>query len=876
MARKKPVPIFPGLMSNLASKFVRRSTRVPGRQTSSSPAFDRQSSPEFAGFPDRSPSPKSTSPLVDTIEVNDHVSASGDDSDSALSSSVASDTGIDAVAEEDGEQEVEEKTQAKPTRNITKKAPKKPVKRPSTGRPPGRPPNKTKTGRVSKVVKKKKEKKEKKLPVLRAWHKAFVQDLDPSATPEPAVAPKRTSSKLENLRRNALKDALDASSQEPKTVESIDDILARDPPADELEYVSFATERSNPQVWAPLIGGVTAEEKARIEQELFDAGILDIPDKYHPEYLKTKNEDPGNFNKILFYDGVPPKRKLAIAGVPKDPLVIDPPGSGTPFDALKFPDRLVAQLNRDDEETLYGWDTKALKQIPKELLMRLEPDTLAKLPNEVLSRQPSEVLDNLPSDATFFSKLPSNSKLKRPEHRSAYLKKQNASETKVNQPLEARASRGTSNGPSNIQSSSQSKNDDGAGLRGDHGQFLTAPARGQGGKFLPKVRAAGIEPEIPLWAMSANNKPARSRKPTGKALSGAATLNIGSSSRRRSGNTFLSDPMTAKAASDQAQDKGKGKERVMELQWTDQPSSAATSKPKAFSRRRSGDNFLADPMTAKAASDQAQNKGKERAIELMWPDQSKELGDSSSDELMDDAFPRRGSGSAFLPDPMTVKAASDQMQDKGEDQVIELKWPEPPKGLGLSSSDEFWNDQCFTCATMGMECNGERPECLWCRMTEAHCSFLAESPGDTGFLYPDPDPGRAPGLQLNLLPVATEFQAYFLPDLQEESFSSRPSIRITIPDHLKGLLVDDWENVTKSLLLVPLPSQAPANFIIDSYYNEEKMNRRLGSAEADVLEEFAAGMKVYFEKSVGKILLYRFERSQLADVSSMPQFLDHY
>jgi len=84
---------------------------------------------------------------------------------------------------------------------------------------------------------------------------------------------------------------------------------------------------------------------------------------------------------------------------------------------------------------------------------------------------------------------------------------------------------------------------------------------------------------------------------------------------------------------------------------------------------------------------------------------------------------------------------------------------------------------------------------------------------------------------------------------------------------LKNLLVDDWENVTKSLLLVPLPSQAPANFIIDSYFNEEKMNRRLGSVEADVLEEFCAGMKLYFEKSVGKILLYRFERAQLAEVS---------
>ena len=101
---------------------------------------------------------------------------------------------------------------------------------------------------------------------------------------------------------------------------------------------------------------------------------------------------------------------------------------------------------------------------------------------------------------------------------------------------------------------------------------------------------------------------------------------------------------------------------------------------------------------------------------------------------------------------------------------------------------------------------------------------------------------------------------------QEESFITKPSIRITIPDYLKNILVDDWENVTKSLLLVPLPSQAPANYIIDSYYDEEKLGRRLGSAEADILMEFCAGLKVYFEKSIGKILLYRFERSQLAEV----------
>jgi mortality factor 4-like protein 1 len=106
---------------------------------------------------------------------------------------------------------------------------------------------------------------------------------------------------------------------------------------------------------------------------------------------------------------------------------------------------------------------------------------------------------------------------------------------------------------------------------------------------------------------------------------------------------------------------------------------------------------------------------------------------------------------------------------------------------------------------------------------------------------------------------------------QEEHFTTRPSIRLSIPDVLKSHLVDDWENVTKSLYLVSLPSQAPANFIIDQYWNEEKINRRLGSADTDILLELCCGLKLYFEKAVGKILLYRFERLQLTEVRSTQQ-----
>lgn len=105
--------------------------------------------------------------------------------------------------------------------------------------------------------------------------------------------------------------------------------------------------------------------------------------------------------------------------------------------------------------------------------------------------------------------------------------------------------------------------------------------------------------------------------------------------------------------------------------------------------------------------------------------------------------------------------------------------------------------------------------------------------------------------------------------LQEEAFHSRASVRIPVPDHLKSILVDDWENVTKNLSLVPLPSKTPVNQILTNYFDEEKGKRRLGSAEADLLEEVVAGVKEYFAKCLGRILLYRFEREQFFEVRQL-------
>lgn len=103
-------------------------------------------------------------------------------------------------------------------------------------------------------------------------------------------------------------------------------------------------------------------------------------------------------------------------------------------------------------------------------------------------------------------------------------------------------------------------------------------------------------------------------------------------------------------------------------------------------------------------------------------------------------------------------------------------------------------------------------------------------------------------------------------ELQEEDFLRRPAVRLFIPDALKSILVDDWEKVTKEQKLAPVPSPTPISQFLNEFYAAEADARRPGSADADILEEVIAGVREYFNKSLGRILLYRFERQQFYEV----------
>jgi mortality factor 4-like protein 1 len=83
-----------------------------------------------------------------------------------------------------------------------------------------------------------------------------------------------------------------------------------------------------------------------------------------------------------------------------------------------------------------------------------------------------------------------------------------------------------------------------------------------------------------------------------------------------------------------------------------------------------------------------------------------------------------------------------------------------------------------------------------------------------------------------------------------------------MPDALKSILVDDWENITKNLQLAKVPSNMPVSVILDEYLDQERRRRMPGTASVDLLEEVVSGLKEYFNRSLGRILLYKYERGQ--------------
>ena len=498
--------------------------------------------------------------------------------------------------------------------------------------------------------------------------------------------------------------------------ESVDDILARTPPPDPEEHLSKATKRSG-LFWAPLLSGTTNNEKMLIDQELRAEGRLEeIPPTFHPKYEKARIQDPSNMNRLHFFEGGDPQKRRMIAGVPESPLQIDPPGSGTPFDALKYPDRLVDMLNRlpnDPDNTLYGWDIQSLKRIPKHLFAKLKPAALTALPTEIQIRLPHEISE----------------------------------------------------------------------------------------KAAPNTQSP---PSLTVASEHADHK-AKSR--------------LTASSRQRS--------------------RGPGKPPHACLQCRQKRVKCDAVHPIC--------GFCQSTNVECSFTEERDIPQETRA------DEEPVIQDDIPASIQE---PLQVETARYT--PLTVEYIQSFLEGSSDESSLDGAQPGPSQGafpgavteqLGLSMKDIEPYLHYSGTDHLDPEANTNVPS-----------SLLPKPTFSDTYGWSKPTKPRTPASQ------AKEKENADKQIFQEENFFSRPSVKISVPDHIKNILVDDWENVTKSLQLVPLPSQAPVNFILDSYFEEEKGKRRLGSPEADLLEEFVAGMKTYFAVSIGKTLLYKFERAQFIEV----------
>ena len=91
-------------------------------------------------------------------------------------------------------------------------------------------------------------------------------------------------------------------------------------------------------------------------------------------------------------------------------------------------------------------------------------------------------------------------------------------------------------------------------------------------------------------------------------------------------------------------------------------------------------------------------------------------------------------------------------------------------------------------------------------------------------------------------------------------------VKLTIPFSLKKQLVDDWENVTREPRhLVPLPRKPTVSMLLEQYV-EQKRKQAPGTAAN--FAEVCDGVKLYFDRALGTILLYRSERAQYDDLKA--------
>lgn len=100
----------------------------------------------------------------------------------------------------------------------------------------------------------------------------------------------------------------------------------------------------------------------------------------------------------------------------------------------------------------------------------------------------------------------------------------------------------------------------------------------------------------------------------------------------------------------------------------------------------------------------------------------------------------------------------------------------------------------------------------------------------------------------------------------EEAYAAKVEVKIKIPDELKHYLTDDWYAVVREHKLLELPAKVTVQQISEQYLAHKKSVKSTSASKEVAINDVLDGIVEYFNVMLGSQLLYKFERTQYADV----------
>ncbi|GFS47659.1 mortality factor 4-like protein 1 [Nephila pilipes] len=99
-----------------------------------------------------------------------------------------------------------------------------------------------------------------------------------------------------------------------------------------------------------------------------------------------------------------------------------------------------------------------------------------------------------------------------------------------------------------------------------------------------------------------------------------------------------------------------------------------------------------------------------------------------------------------------------------------------------------------------------------------------------------------------------------------EDVETEKEIKITIPPELQCWLIDDWDLITHQKKILQLPARITVDHIIANYVREKVSVKGLSLTKEIAIVQITNRIRDCFNVLLGKMLLYKFERPQYAEM----------